>query len=228
VATTAAGARQGATSDSGRKLTFPLIYFFLGSLQMNYRRARLLACAFSLLAPSGFGFSGATAQTAGPGLVYPPAAAPPNSFGSAFYVVAGSGMTLIGSSTSTVVLTSATIADYYDQSNGAAVLLNLYVRYSTAKDCSGNAGTSWLGWFEAKPGQSFQSTYSGGFTLKPLAPGQYWCLMGDVLIQGNPNSYYLPMFSYTANLINGTVPSTASAGVQEVVHGAAPPIGHRL
>ncbi|QGM44976.1 hypothetical protein [Methylocystis heyeri] len=191
---------------------------------MKNRRARLLACAFSLLAASGLGLSGAAAQTASPGLGYPPATAP-NSFGNGYYAMAGGGLTFIGANSSTVALTTATFANYYDQTNGAGALLSLYVRYSTTKDCSGNAGGSALGWFETKAGQSFQSTYPGGFTLKPPAPGQYWCLMGDVSIQGNPTSYYLTMIAYTANLISGTVPSTVSAGVQ-AVSGAVPPIGH--
>jgi hypothetical protein len=193
---------------------------------MNNRRARVLACALSLLAPSGFGFSGATAQTAGPGLVYPPATAP-NSFANGFYIGPGVGITLIGSSSSTVVLTSFSFENWYDQYNGAMASLMLVINYSTTTDCSQSAGVAWMGRIDAKPGQSSQITIPGGFTLKPKAPGQYWCLMANMAIQGNPSAYYLPMFGYTANLISGTVPATASAGVQAVVPGAEPPIGHR-
>ncbi|QGM44975.1 hypothetical protein [Methylocystis heyeri] len=190
---------------------------------MKHRRARLRACAFSLLAASGFGLPGASAQTAGPGLVYPPATAP-NSFFNTLYITAGNALTLIGPSSSTVVLTSFSFDNWYD--NGASAGLLLYVNYSTANDCSTSAGSTWLGRFESKPGQTYQSAVAGGVTLKPPAPGQYWCLVGYLAIQGNPSSYYVPTFGYTANLISGAVPHTATAGVQ-ALPGAVPPIAHQ-
>jgi hypothetical protein len=192
---------------------------------MKNRRPRLLASAFSLVAASGLCLS-AAAQTAGPGLVYPPAT-PPNSFANGFYLGQGVGITLIGPSSSTVALTSFSFENWYDQYNGATASLMLVINYSTTTDCGQSAGVAWMGRIDAKPGQSSQSAIPGGFTVKPKAPGQYWCLMGNMSIQGNPSAYYLPMFGYTANLISGTAPNTASAGVQAVVPGAEPPIGHR-
>jgi hypothetical protein len=193
---------------------------------MNHRRARTLACTFALLAVSGFGFSGVAAQTAGPGLVYPPATAP-NSFSGAWYMGAGnSAATLLGPSSSTVVLTTYSFENFYDQLNGAAASLLLFVTQSTASDCSGSAGGATIGRFDVKPGQVFQSVIPGGFTLKPPVPGQYWCLMAYLSLQGNPNSYYMPMFGYTANLVSGTVPHTALANAQ-ALPGAIPPIAHQ-
>lgn len=191
---------------------------------MRYRRAFLLACAYAISATSGFSLSGAAAQTAGSGLVYPPASTP-NSFSNAFYVSTGSGLTLIGSNSSTVVLTTFSFENWYNQTNQATASLLLYINYSTAKDCSQSAGSAWLGRFDAKAGQTFQSAIPSGFTLKPPVAGQYWCLMGAVSIQGDPSSYYLPMFGYTANLISGAIPYTASPGVQ-ALPSAVPPIAH--
>jgi hypothetical protein len=194
---------------------------------MKHLRARLLACAFALLAASGFGLSGAAAQTASPGLVYPPATAP-NSFFATLFVSPSASQTLIGPTSSTVVLTSYSFDNWFDQNNGAAASGNLYVYYSNASDCSANAGYAWLARFEAKPGQTYHSAIPGGVTLKPPAPGQYWCLIAATYIQGNPSTYYIPALGYTANLISGSVPPhTATANAQESLPGAVPPIAHR-
>ncbi|QGM44973.1 hypothetical protein [Methylocystis heyeri] len=193
---------------------------------MKHRRTRLLASAFSLLATSGFVIPGAAAQTAAPGVVYPPAAPPPNSFSNAMDLTPGNGQSLIGPSSSTIVLTTFSWYNPPDQTNGATATLTLYIIYGAAQNCYGRAGIAPIGRFDAKPGQTFQSAIPGGFTVKPRDPGQYWCLMGSISIQGNPSSYLQPMFGYTANLISGTTPNTASAGVQAAMPGAVQPIGH--
>ncbi|QGM44974.1 hypothetical protein [Methylocystis heyeri] len=192
---------------------------------MKHRRVCLLACAYAISAMSGFGLSGAAAQTAGPGLVYPPAAAP-NSFSNAMDLAAGNFQSLIGPSSSTIVLTTFSWQNPSDQTNGATATLTLFIIYSDTQSCGGLAGFAPIGRFGAKPSQTFQSAIPGGFTLKPQAPGQYWCLMGSISIQGNPSSYLQPMFGYTANLISGTAPNTASAGVQAIVPNAARPVAH--
>ncbi|QGM44972.1 hypothetical protein [Methylocystis heyeri] len=194
---------------------------------MKHRRACLLACAYAISTTSGFVIPGAAAQTAGPGLVYLPSAPPPNSFSYAMELAAGNGQSLIGPSSSTIVLTTFSWENPSDQTNGATATLTLYIIYGATQSCGGRAGLTLIGRFDAKPGQTFQSEIPGGFTVKPRDPGQYWCLMGSISIQGDPSSYRLPVFGYTANLISGSLANTASAGVQAAMPGAVPLIGHQ-
>jgi hypothetical protein len=175
---------------------------------MNFRSiapAKTLA-ALALL---GEGFTGgAAAQTANPGLVYPPSGAPDSFFGTVYLQTGGPSLVL-GPSTSAVVLNSLSFNNYYNQVNGAAADIELELHQSTASNCSTGVTSTEIGQYEAKPGQTFQIAFPTGIVLKPAAAGQYWCLYAYTSIQNNPSSYSYPSLSYAGYVISGVAPASA-------------------
>lgn len=142
--------------------------------------------------------SGALSTTAVP--------APPRvPFAGFIFATAGLTTTLIGPSNSTAVLTSFTLGNNYDQTNGGHASAFFSITQSTTNSCSGDAGSQVFSKYYAAAGQSFQATYPGGFVLKPDARGHWWCLTAFVSVQGNPGTYFIPELSWIGYVERGTL-----------------------
>jgi hypothetical protein len=169
-------------------------------------RMRLSLCAPALLTALVCPVSDAAAQAPGinaaPGVVNPA----PNSFFGAVAVSVANRLQLLGPSGSTAVLNYLSFANHFTQRNGSAAAIYVYFNQSSTADCGNSEGYSVIGLFEAQPGQTFQTTFPSGITLKPASAGHYWCLMGSVSISGNPGYYAAPIFGYAGYVVNGPAP----------------------
>lgn len=145
--------------------------------------------------------SGALSTTAVPA----PARVP---FAGFIFTVTDFTRTLIGPSTSTAVLTSFTLGNNSDQTNGGHASVLLSITQSTTNSCSGDVNNLVVTKYYAAAGQSFQATYPGGLVLKPDARGHWWCLTAIPQVQGDPGTYYLPELSWIGYVERGTLTAT--------------------
>ncbi|QGM44971.1 hypothetical protein [Methylocystis heyeri] len=165
-------------------------------------RSHLFACIPAALVALPLSQAAAQGVNPAPGIIN----SPPNSFFGAVAVSVANRLQLLGPSGSTAVLNYLTFANHFTQRNEATAAIYVYFNQSSAADCGNSEGYSVIGLFEAQPGQTFQTTFPSGITLKPAAPGHYWCLMGSVSIAGNPGYYAAPIFGYAGYVLNGPPP----------------------
>jgi hypothetical protein len=173
-------------------------------------RLRLLARIPATLSCLCVGIAAADAQTASPGLVYPPSTAP-NSFFGSVDIKPGVTAIFLGPSSSTVVLNSFSFSNDFAQTNGAAASIRVQFHQSAAAADCATFLINGVGGYEAAAGQTLQIDFPTGLTLKPAAAGQFWCLTGYVQIKGNPGSYVWPTINYAGYVVSGVAPSALAA-----------------
>jgi hypothetical protein len=118
---------------------------------------------------------------------------------------------LIGANKATVALARLDLANYYDQTNGAAVDIRVVEQSGSTTTCDGSTGSQAVGTYEVPAGQTVSDAIASPVVLKPLVSGDVWCLLAFVAVQGGPGSYFLPEASFSGYVAAGTLPSGAVA-----------------
>lgn len=130
--------------------------------------------------------------------------APVGSFSVQNYAYSGTVTPILGPTRATLVLSTITVGNYYDQTNGAKVRVSISMSESATSSCSATVGSHNIATYYAMPGQSFHGVFPTGIVLKPSKAGNYICLKASANIQGSPSSYYLPEVSATGFVESGT------------------------
>ncbi len=139
--------------------------------------------------------------------------APMGSFSTYRYLYNSSTNTLLGPTKASLVLSTISVSNYYDQTNGAPVRVVVSILESTAANCASYVSSQIVGVYSAAAGQTFQGTYPAGVVMRPKVSTNYVCLTATMSLKGSPSGYYLPEVVVTGFVEGGsfTAPAFASA-----------------
>lgn len=136
--------------------------------------------------------------------------APSNTF-TAFQFIDTGVTNILGPTQASLVLSTITTGNYYDQYNGAKLRVIVNRLESATASCSSPVESRTVGVYYLSPGQSFHATFPEGIALRPKVAGNYVCLTATMQIQGNLGGYYLSDFLVSGYVESGTFVSSAMA-----------------
>ena len=127
------------------------------------------------------------------------------------FLFTGAPNPVITANKATVALTRILMDNYYGQTNGATVQIQLEQVGGNDTTCDGSSGSRTVGTYDVHAGSTFADSMETPIVLKPFTTGTVWCLQAFLTVQGSPGSYFLPSLATSGYVPSGTLPTGAVA-----------------
>ena len=162
-----------------------------------------------LIALGGTAVAATATTTKDSGTAVSAADVPKQPFFGKLFVSTGVQNAVITANIATLALTRVEVDNYYGQTSGATIQLQLYEVGGNATTCDGSSGLKEIGVYDVRAGDAFADSIGSPIVLKPLADGTVWCLAAYMNVQGSPGSYFLPSLAYSGYVASGKMSSDA-------------------